>query len=64
MYLLAQDTTPTPSHYTKTMYIFICFHQDYNAKMRLEKKMHLNNSQKRETKVGNTQQSETPNLCP
>ena len=38
MYLLAQDTTPTPSRYTKTIYIFICFHQDYNAKMRLEKK--------------------------
>ena len=36
--LLAQDTTPTPARYTKTSYLFDHFHQDYNAKMRLEKK--------------------------
>ena len=38
MVLLAQDTTPTPARYTKTIYLFDHFHQDYNAKMRLEKK--------------------------
>ena len=36
--LLAQDITPTPARYTKTIYLFDHFHQDYNAKMRLEKK--------------------------
>ena len=43
--------------YTKTIYLFDHFHQDYNAKMRLEKKIHL----KQETKVQNTQKSEAPN---
>ena len=59
--MLAQDTTPTPSRYTKTIHLFIRFHQDYNTKMRLEKKIHMNNSQKCEMKVRNTQQSEAPN---
>ena len=59
--MLAQDTTPTPSRYTKTIPLFIRFHQDYNTKMRLEKKIHMNNSQKCEMKVRNTQQSEAPN---
>ena len=57
MVLLAQDTTPTPAGYTKTSYLFDRFHQDYNAKMRLEKKIHL----KQETKAQNTQKSEAPN---
>ena len=61
MFLLAQDTTPTPARCTKTIYLFNRFHQDYNAKMRLEKKIHLNNSQKQEMKVRNTQKSECPN---
>ena len=55
--LLAQDTTLTPAGYTKTIYLFDHFHQDYNAKVRLEKKIHL----KQETKVQNTQKSEAPN---
>ena len=38
MVLLVQDTTPTPAHYTETIYLFDHFHQDYNAKVRLEKK--------------------------
>ena len=37
MFLLAQDTTPTLALYTKIIYLFNRFHQDYNAKMRLEK---------------------------
>ena len=43
------------------LYLFNRFHRDYNAKMRLEKEIHLNKSQKRETKVRDTQQSEAPN---
>lgn len=35
------------------LYLFNRFHRDYNAKMRLEKKIHL----KQETKVQNTQKS-------
>ena len=44
------------------IYLFNRFHQDYNAKMRLEKEIHLNKSQQRETKVRDTQQSEAPTL--
>ena len=43
------------------IYLFNRFHRDKNAKMRLEKEIHFNKSQKLETKVRDTQQSEAPN---
>ena len=46
--------------YFRNFTVFNCFHHDYNANIRLGKKIHLNMSQKRQTKVRNTQQNEAP----
>ena len=43
------------------IYLFNRFHHDYNNKKDKGKKMHLNKTQKRGTKVRDTQQSEAPN---
>ena len=44
--------------YFRNFTVFNCFHHDYIAKIRLGKKIHLNMSQKRQTKVRDTQQNE------
>ena len=43
------------------IYLIYFFHHDYNAKIRLGKKIHLNKSEKREAEVQDTKQNEAPN---